>query len=91
MKHKACLSVHSGMQQWGVNYCEIYAPVVNWISVCTLLTITSIHEVKTCLIDFILAFPQDDLDVNALMETPMGMKSPKGPGYVLKLKHSVTA
>ena len=32
-KHKARLCAHGGMQQWGVNYWETYALVVNWISV----------------------------------------------------------
>ena len=32
-KYKARLCAHGGMQQWGVNYWETYAPVVNWISV----------------------------------------------------------
>ena len=29
MKHKARLYTHGGMQQWGVDYWEIYSPVVN--------------------------------------------------------------
>ena len=28
-KHKALLCAHGGMQQWGVNYREKHAPVVN--------------------------------------------------------------
>jgi hypothetical protein len=32
-KHKACLCAHGGMQTWGQNYWETYAPVVNWASV----------------------------------------------------------
>ena len=32
-KHKARLCAHGGMQPWGVNYWETYAPTVNWISV----------------------------------------------------------
>ena len=32
-KHKAHLCTHGVMQQFGVNYWETYAPVVNWISV----------------------------------------------------------
>ena len=31
-KHKARLCAHGGMQTWGVNYWETYAPTVNWIS-----------------------------------------------------------
>ena len=44
MKHKARVYTHGGMQQWGVNYWENYDPVVNWISLRSLLAIASIHE-----------------------------------------------
>ena len=43
-KHKAWLCEHVEMQQWGVNYRENYAPVVNRISVRLLLAIAIIHE-----------------------------------------------
>ena len=32
-KYKSRLCAHGGMQQWGVDYWETYAPVVNWLSV----------------------------------------------------------
>jgi hypothetical protein len=36
-KHKACLCTHCGMQTWGTNNWETYAPVINnWASVCLL-------------------------------------------------------
>ncbi len=38
-KHKACLCAHGGMQIWGTNYWETYAPVVNWASVHLLLAV----------------------------------------------------
>ena len=36
-KQKSILCEHKGMKQWGVNYWETYAPLVNWISVMSLL------------------------------------------------------
>eukprot|EP00957_Ditylum_brightwellii_P150072 11429070-Ditylum_brightwellii.AAC.1 len=57
LKHKARLCTHSGMQQWGVNSWETYSPVVNWITVCTLMPIASIHGPPTKCFDFVLAFP----------------------------------
>jgi hypothetical protein len=38
-KHKAHLCAHGGMQTWGQNYWETYAPVVNWASVRLILAI----------------------------------------------------
>jgi hypothetical protein len=57
-KHKACLCAHGGMQTWGQNYWETYAPVFNWASVCILLAVAKIHGLSSKSIDFVLAFPQ---------------------------------
>ena len=32
-KYKARLCAHGGMQSWGVDYWETYAPVLHWMSV----------------------------------------------------------
>ena len=56
------------MQQWGIHYWETYAPVVNWINVRVLLAIAIIYELPNISIDFVLAFPQADLDVDVYME-----------------------
>jgi hypothetical protein len=41
-KHKVQFCAHGGMQTWGQNYWETYAPVVNWSSVRILLAIAKI-------------------------------------------------
>ena len=91
-KHKARICAHGGMQQWGVNYWETYAPVVNWISIRFLLVLSEIVGLETKAIDFVLAFPQADLDVPVYMEIPMGMQVP-GSNYdrehVLLLKKNL--
>ena len=73
-KYKARLCAHGGMQQWGINYWETYAPVVNWISVRFLLILGEIAGLESRAIDFVLAFPQADLDVPVYMELPLGME-----------------
>ena len=73
-KHKARLCAHGGMQQWGVNYWETYAPVVNWISIRLLLIMLEVLGMETQAIDFVLAFPQDKLDVPVYMYVPAGMQ-----------------
>jgi hypothetical protein len=63
------------------------------LTVCLLLTLCNIHGLESKYIDFVLAFPQADLDVNIWMELPMGIiintKSDNSRVYVLELKKSL--
>ena len=91
-KHKARICAHGGMQTWGENYWETYAPVVNWASVRALLAIAKIHKLPSKSIDFVLAFPQADLEVPVYMELPIGFSPPNGDHrrkYVLRLNKSL--
>ncbi len=67
-KHKAQLCAHGGQQTWGQDYWETYAPVVTWASVWLLLIVAKIHGLSSKSINFVLAFPQADLDVPFYME-----------------------
>ena len=89
LKHKARLNAHGGMQTWGVDYWETYAPVVNWLSVRTLMTLSVIHDLETRSIDFIQAFPQADLDVPVWMELPWGFSKDNNRNCVLKLNKNL--
>ena len=89
LKHKARLCAHGGMQTWGVNYWETYAPVVNWLSVRTLMAISIIHDLETRSIDFVLAFPQADLDVDIYMELPYGFDLEGRRNFILKLNKNL--
>ena len=92
-KHKARLCAHGGMQTYGVNYWETYAPTVNWISVRFLLVVAQVLDLNTQAIDFVLAFPQADLDVPVYMELPAGMElaghGNRSNTYVLRLKKNL--
>ena len=74
LKHKARLCAHGGMQTWGDNYWETYSPVVNMMSVRLLLLIAKIHKLDSKAIDFVLAFPQAELDVDIWMYLPIGFQ-----------------
>jgi hypothetical protein len=91
-KHKACLCAHGGMQTWSQNYWETYAPLVNWASVCLILAIAKIHGLSSKSINFVLAFPQADLENPLYMELPIGFDAPINEDqkfYVLKLDKSL--
>ena len=61
------------MQQWGFNYWETYALVVNWINVRSISAIASIHEYLGRSIEFVISFPEADLDVGVFMGVPLGL------------------
>ena len=86
MKWKARLCRHGGMQIWGINYWEMYAPVVGWASVCLLLIIALINWIPTRSIDFVLTFPQATLDVPVYMELPFGFTQDTGSKKRMVLK-----
>jgi hypothetical protein len=93
-KHKARLCAHGGQQTWGQDYWDTYAPVVTWASVRLLLIIAKIHKLESKSIDFVLAFPQADLDVPVYMELPPGVTpidetDDNRRRYVLRLNKSL--
>ncbi len=93
-KHKAHLCAHGGQQMWGQDYWDTYAPVVTWASVHLLLIVAKIHGLDSKSIDFVLAFPQADLDVPVYMELPAGVNPVDildidRRRYVLKLNKSL--
>lgn len=89
LKHKARLCAHGGMQTWGVNYWETYAPVVNWMSVRMLMILSIINDLETRSIDFVLAFPQAPLEVDIFMEMPFGFDIDGRKGFILKLNKNL--
>jgi len=86
-KWKARLNVHGGRQEYAVNYFETYAPVVTWYTVRLLLILSILLKWHTRQIDFILAYPQADIEYDMYMELPKGIETKHGNGktHVLKL------
>ena len=87
LKYKARLNAHGGMQIYGETYWDTYAPVVNWISIRMMLTLSVIHSLHTKSIDFTLAFPQADVEPVIYMEVPLGCEVPEGDYVCLLLKN----
>jgi hypothetical protein len=85
-KHKARLNVHGGKQEYGENYFE-NAPVVTWFSIRLLLVLSVINKWHTRQVDFVLAYPQADIEFDMYMELPKGIETKYGNGktHVLKL------
>ena len=75
------MCAHGGQQQWGINYWETYAPVVNWVRVRFLLITSQLAGLETQALDFVLAFPQAKLDVPVYMKIPPGIDVENGSKY----------
>ena len=90
-KHKSRFCAHGGQHQWGINYWETYAPVVNWVSVRFLLIISELAGLETQALDFVLAFPQAKLYVPVYMKIPPGIdiENVSKYEYLISLKSSL--
>ena len=75
-KWKARLNIHGGQQQHGINYWETYAPVVTWASIRLILTLSLLYRWHTRQIDFVLAYPQANVECDLYMKLPMGFDIP---------------
>jgi hypothetical protein len=73
-KWKARLNVHGGKQEHGINYWETYAPVISWTTIRLYLILAILNKKVTRQIDFVLAFPQADIECDLHMEIPRGFK-----------------
>ena len=70
MKHKFRLCEHGRMKQWGIDYWGTYASVVNWISLSSLLVISSVHEFLSISIDFLFSCTQANFDADFFVNIP---------------------
>ena len=72
LKNKARICTDGSQQQFGVDYWQTYAPVVNWSTVRLVLVLASIMNFSSRQVDFAQAFPQAPLDVPVYMKIPQG-------------------
>ena len=90
-KHKARITVGGHKQEHGVNFWETYSPVVNWFTIRIFLVLTIIHGWKARQMDFVLAFPQADVETPLYMEVPWGFETKDGKAkeYCIELIKNV--
>ena len=71
-KWKARLNVHGGQMIHGVHYWETFSPVVTWGSIRLILILSILFDWHTRQLDFVLAFPQADVNADIYMNIPKG-------------------
>ena len=57
--------------EMGENYWDIYYPVVNWMSVRSIITLSILRELQTKSVYFVLAYTQDDVKIDIFMALPI--------------------
>lgn len=89
-KWKARLCVDGSSQQHGVNFWETFSPTVQWETLRTLLTLAIANNWTTRQLDFVLAFPQADVECPMYMEIPRGCQvDGSKKDYVLRLNKNL--
>ena len=89
-KYKARLNIHGGKQVFGEDYYETFAPVVTWMTIRLILVLSLICGWESKQIDFVLAFPQAEIEQDMFMELPPGIRAiDSKKDYVLKLKKNL--
>ena len=86
-KWKARLNVHGGKQEYAVNFFETFAPVVTWTTIRLLLVLALLCGWHTRQVDFVLAYPQAEIEFDLYMDLPKGIQMANGKHgtHVLKL------
>ena len=62
--------VRGNQQEYGINYFETFAPVIQWSTIRLLLILILTNNWKTRVIDYTNAFPQANIDTDIYVELP---------------------
>ncbi|KAJ3474089.1 hypothetical protein NLI96_g12655 [Meripilus lineatus] len=83
-KYKARLVARGFTQVPGVDFTETFAPVTKFTSICTLLALAAIYDLKIHQMDVKSAFLNGELDEEIFMEPPPGFPAPKNMVWCLR-------
>ena len=88
-RFKARLVARGFTQKEGIDYQEIFAPVVKHISICILMSVVVNLDLELEQMDVKTAFLHGDLEEELYMEQPEGFESPNEKEKVCLLKKSL--
>lgn len=88
-KFKARLVAQGYSQSHGLDYQEVFSPVVRYSSIRSLLVMANIYDWECHQMDVKTAFLQGDLDEEIYMKQPDGYINKKKPNHVCKLNKSI--
>jgi hypothetical protein len=91
--HRSRICADGSQQQFGIDYTNTYAPVVNWTTVRILLILSVLLDLKSQQVDYVQAFPQATLPEgeHIYMDIPAGYHydGPTSGDHVLRLKKNL--
>ena len=88
-RYKARLAVKSFSQIKGIDFDEIFSPIVKTSSICVVLGFTESIGLEVEQMDVKIDFLHGDLDKEIYMEQPERFEAKGKENYVCKLKKSV--
>ena len=88
-RYKARLVVKGFSQKKGIDFDEIFSPVVKMSSICVVLGLAASLDLEIQQMDVKTAFLHSDLDKEIYMEQPKGFAVKGKEDYVCKLKKSL--
>ena len=88
-KYKAKLVVKGFRQQYGVDFDEIFSPVVKMTTLRFLLGIVTVEDLELIQLHMKTTFLHGDLEEKIYMEQPQGFVEPGRERLVCRLKRSL--
>ena len=88
-RHKACLVAQGFSQEQGIDYQEVFSPVVRYTAIRSLLALGNALDLEMHQMDVKTAFLQGELDSEIYMMQPPGYVDESKPKHVCKLRKSI--
>ena len=88
-RFKARVVAKGYSQVHGLDYSEVFSPVVRYAGIRSLLAYANANDLEVHQMDVTTAFLNGELDHEIYMEQPEGFLDEKFPAYVCKLKKSI--
>ena len=69
-KYKARLNAHGGQQVHSIHYWDTYTPIVTWFAIRMMLSLVLLHNWATLTVEFVLVYPQADVESETYIKLP---------------------
>ena len=89
MRYKARLVAKGFTQREGIDFIEVYSPVVRHTSIRIILALVAVHSMHLEQIDVKAAFLHGELEEKIIMSQPKGFEDQSNGDWVCLLKKSL--